>query len=103
MKGLIMEVSKETKKGEVEVSLSGELTIKRAVEFKKKLSDLLDRYNEVTLKAESISNIDLTGLQLIQAAKKTAAGKGKKLSLSVSLTEEIEILLDRAGVKGMLG
>jgi anti-anti-sigma factor len=90
-----------TEKGEgiAGVTLSGELTVRSAEEFKSKMLSLIDQYSILDLSVEGITAMDLSGVQIIEAFKKTIQQKGKRFTLVTVLPEELQLLLARAGVK----
>ena len=64
-----------------ELRLDGELTIYRAQELKRALTDALEPAPALRVDLAAVSEIDSAGVQLLLAAKKTADAGGKALAL----------------------
>jgi len=64
------------------LALEGELTIGRAGELRTALINALDKVTHLQLNFEKVTDIDLSCLQLICSAHKTAAGMKKRLTVT---------------------
>jgi anti-anti-sigma regulatory factor len=87
----------EDKPGLLCVNIEGDLTVQHAAEFKTCLLDALGRAQSVRIDLQAIDDIDLTCLQLLCSAHKTALLVGKDLSLDRERPEPLERSLDLAG------
>lgn len=61
------------------VELSGDVSIARAREVRDTLSAALERAQTVCVNIDGIKTLDITFLQTLLSAEKTAAASGKKL------------------------
>lgn len=66
--------------GEIIVTSGDRLTIENAVEFFRIIREALESSNKVALEFEPSVEIDLTGLQILCSACKSAAWSGKDFS-----------------------
>ncbi|RNC71022.1 MAG: STAS domain-containing protein [Desulfuromonadales bacterium] len=63
------------------LGLEGELTIPFAGEFRDALLDALDVAGRIVVNVEKVCTVDLTGLQLLCSAHRTAAAREKVFGL----------------------
>lgn len=87
----------EDRPGSLFVHVEGDLTVQHAAEFRACLLDALDRAQSVRVELGAIEDMDLTGLQLLCSAHKTALLAGKDLSLNNNRPEHLDRSLDVAG------
>jgi anti-anti-sigma factor len=80
------------------IQLSGELTVGRITELKESLKNLVDRFSTVHIRFEDVTGIDLSFLQLICSAHRTAASMNKKLVFSGMQPEIVNRILQSAGL-----
>lgn len=71
----------EIRKGKALLSLDGELTVARAAELKDALARSIDSADSIEINLDKASGMDLSCLQLLCSAHRTAAGKGKVLTI----------------------
>ena len=71
-----------TRKGKAVLSLDGELTVARAAELHEALVHSLDKAETVEINLDNATRIDLSCLQLLCSAHRTAANRGKTLTVS---------------------
>lgn len=71
----------EIKKGKALVSLEGELTVARAADVKDSLVKAIDSADSIEINLDKVSGMDLSCLQLLCSAHRTAARKGKVLAI----------------------
>lgn len=64
------------------LTVQGELTIFSAAEFKAALFDALSGAGHVTVDVEHVNGVDLTGLQILCSAHRSATAEGKSISLA---------------------
>jgi anti-anti-sigma factor len=87
----------EDRPGSICVSAEGDLTVEHAVELKTCLLDALGRAQSVRVDLQAIDDMDLTCLQLLCSAHKTALFAGRDLSLCNEKPEPFKRSLDLAG------
>jgi anti-anti-sigma factor len=78
------------------LALSGEMTIQRIAEIKKQLSEILAETNELALDLKDVNRADLTFLQLLCSAHRTAQSSGKKIHCS-EVSEAVDQAISDAG------
>ncbi len=64
------------------VDLSGELTIRTVTETHAELSAALEAHAAVTARIDAEAAVDLTFVQLIESARRTAASAGRTFALA---------------------
>lgn len=79
--------------------LDYDLTIKNAHLLRESLTQSLAQYDQVTVIVNPPSIIDLSGMQLLLAARKQAGEMFKELRFQFNLPEEISDLLEKAGFR----
>jgi anti-anti-sigma factor len=80
------------------IQLSGELTIGRIAELRESIKNLVDRFPTVHIRFEDVTGIDLSFLQLICSAHRTAASMNKQLVFSGVKPEIVNRILQSAGL-----
>lgn len=70
-----------TRKGKAFLKLDGEMTVGRASEFKDALLKSLEKSDTVEVNFNDVDKVDLSCLQLLCSAHRTAATKGKTLTV----------------------
>ena len=81
------------------VNLTGDLTISRSAEILTILKESLQRNDEIRISLQGASRIDLSCLQLLCAAHRTAAATGKVLALEEPIPNEVRQLIRQTGFK----
>ncbi len=76
-----MNISKESSMDQIKLTLSGELTIAHAVELKAAIREALDMTARVIVDLRSATGMDLSVLQLLCSAHRSAIGSGKRFEL----------------------
>jgi anti-anti-sigma factor len=79
------------------VTLTGELTIARAEELKATLSELLQEVSNIRIRVADVSAVDLSCLQLLCSAHRTAAALGKALTLEGDMPPLLRQVMKLAG------
>jgi len=79
------------------ITINGNMTIQHADEIKKVLLEALAGNDRLQLELEGISEVDLTGLQLICAAHRSAIKLGKRFLVNFSVNEPIKTIVQDAG------
>lgn len=70
-----------TRKGKSFLQLDGEINISRAAELKDALLESLEKAESVEVNLDNITGIDLSCLQLLCSAHRTASKEGKKITI----------------------
>lgn len=83
----------------VVLRLSEAQTIREIEETTRALRESLDGNEAVLLDCEGIEETDITFLQLVIAARKSAARRGKTLGLTARARGPLLAALDRAGIQ----
>ena len=81
------------------VRLSGTQTIREAEGTLQALRDALAAESSVALDCEAVEEADLSFLQLVIAARKSARNTGKSLGLAAPATGPLRAALDSAGIR----
>ena len=90
-------MSKKDKASEVmELSFEGEVTIQKAVEIKLQLVAALESSGGLVLNLQEVSMADLTFLQLLCSAHRTAHNSGKSMRLT-NVSEAVDSAVNMAG------
>jgi anti-anti-sigma regulatory factor len=84
-------------KNKFELVLDYDLTIKNAPLLRESLLKALELYKNLTVVVNPSSNIDLSGMQLLLAAKKQAVAAAGELTIHSMLSKEVNELLEKAG------
>jgi ABC-type transporter Mla MlaB component len=77
--------------------LSGELTIRTITDAHHKLANAYAKKGEMQLDTSAVSEADLSLVQLIEAARRSANADGKRFTLSPPPSEALRQVLQRAG------
>lgn len=85
-----------------QVALCGELTISAAVAVRDELLQALDTGDEIEVDLAQVAEFDSAGIQLLIAAKREAAQRGKKLRF-VGHSRAVLDLLDLTDLAAVLG
>jgi anti-anti-sigma regulatory factor len=79
------------------ITLTGELTIARAEALKATLSELLQGVADIRIRVADVSAVDLSCLQLLCSAHRTAAALGKALTLEGEIPPLMRQVMKLAG------
>jgi len=79
------------------IHLDGALTVHCAGELKKVLQDALDRADHVTGSFRDVTEVDVSCLQLLCSAHRTAVSRGKIFALDGKGTEALRHAVHEAG------
>lgn len=85
--------------GEIIITSGNRLTIENASDFARIVSEALDASKNVAIEFESGVEIDITGLQILCSACKTAAAGGKLFSFHGSQPESLAALISDSGAE----
>ncbi len=76
----------------------GDLTLPFAAERRGELLELMASASRVEIDLQAIDEVDLSGVQILLAARASAAAQGKQLALARAPTEAFATLLGRGGL-----
>ena len=85
--------------GSISIESGGRLTIENAIDFAACLREALDVSQQVTIAFEANVEVDITALQVLCSACKTAAAKGKILTQQGAGAESLRQLIISAGAE----
>lgn len=80
------------------LKLDGPCTIRNATDIHKDLLNFIGENERISLEIAVNADIDVSFVQLIEAARSYAAGRGKSLSLSHPASDRLLDVLERAGL-----
>lgn len=80
-----------------ELAIKGELTIQRVVEIREVICDAFSEGGNLTLDLQRVTDIDLTGLQLLCSAHISSITRGKEFSVKFPAEESIKNIVNDAG------
>jgi MFS superfamily sulfate permease-like transporter len=103
MSGAI-KLKKPRKKGDqsVEIRVKGQLDLSNIEEVAQKTKGLFSKHDPVRLILEEMKDLDLSGLQLIEAMRREARETGARFSYEATPTPESRELLERSGFGHMI-
>ena len=81
------------------IRLTGDLTISRAAEILSLLKESIQARDEIRISLQEVTRIDLSCLQLLCSAHRTAAAKSKVLTLETPVPDALRKLIRQAGFK----
>ncbi|RJR48263.1 MAG: STAS domain-containing protein [Desulfobacteraceae bacterium] len=79
------------------LTLKGELTIQHSPRLREVLLRVLSETTSLSISLEGIREIDLSGLQVLCSAHRTAVDLRKSISVTGTWSEEIRNVVERAG------
>ncbi len=79
------------------LTIGGELTIERAAELRKMLIKSLEIADTVRIRLENVTAVDLSCLQLLCSAHRTALNLNKNLTLSSKMSQVFRQAVEDAG------
>jgi hypothetical protein len=79
------------------LSVSGDATIRATGDVHRRLSDALRDHGEVLLEASELTEVDLTFVQVVESARRTAKAAGKRFGLSAPASGGLLEVLQRGG------
>jgi anti-anti-sigma regulatory factor len=85
------------------VALSGTLTLRNIEDVRGWLLDAIQTHQAITIDCAAVTEVDLSFLQLIIAARKSAASAGKSFSLAQPAAGAFLDTLGRAGLLATAG
>ncbi|MBF0270700.1 MAG: STAS domain-containing protein [Magnetococcales bacterium] len=85
------------------LSLTGDLTIRNAADFKEAMANAMYQSNHLELNMSEVERVDLTTLQILCAAQRTLLKKGNTLTISGTLPSALRETVQQAGFVGCGG
>ena len=92
----MIKLRKNRSGGKYTVTIDGDLTIECAVEFKKALEKAVESKGLI-IDMERVTQLDLSCLQLLRAARQSLVTQDKQLEIKGGLPENIENWIQDAG------
>ncbi|MBF0428149.1 MAG: STAS domain-containing protein [Magnetococcales bacterium] len=80
-----------------QLSLTGDMTIRNATDFKEALSNAMDQSQQLELNLSEVERVDLTTLQILCAANRTCLRQNKKLTIVGSIPNILRETVQQAG------
>ena len=99
---LILEPSKRKKIRKTKVILEGELGIKNAAAFQKKIIPVFDDYDYVDFFLKDVTVLDLSYIQMLYYLKKHFQNHGKVIKIDSALSAEVKKIVVRAGFEELM-
>ena len=87
----------------VTLQWSGDLTVRRIAELKAQMQKALAAARQVSIEIAAGAECDLTVLQLLCAAHRTASRQGKTLQLSGEVPEQFKMIMGLSGFSRHIG
>lgn len=87
----------------VTLQWSGDLTVRRIAELKEEVQQALARATQVTIAIAADAECDMTLMQLLCAAHRTASREGKTLQLGDDLSPQFNKIMTLAGFSRHIG
>lgn len=81
----------------VSVEVAPSITVRSAAVFRQHLLEALEADDQIELDVTDVSDVDLSFVQMLHAAREQARRSGKTVRLSAPAGDAIVALLDRAG------
>lgn len=72
-----MELIRQEKDGNILLKIEGAMTIINAAALREELADCFEQYNSLALDLGNVSECDVTGIQILLAARKSSTESGK--------------------------
>jgi len=89
--------------GPATIAIGGEMTILNAAEIRTNIMEVISGGNDLHLDLKGVTDVDLTGLQLICAAHISAIKLRKRLDVDFSLNEPLKKIIHDAGFLRHIG
>jgi hypothetical protein len=84
------------------IELSGNLTQILVPEISDSFIDLLNKNNNIDVKVDNMTGIDLAFIQLLHSLKKTANELSKQVIFDIKLSDDIKSIVNDAGFNNKL-
>jgi ABC-type transporter Mla MlaB component len=79
------------------VAFSGEMTVRTINDAYRRLCEELQNNNAIVIDAGEVSDVDLSFVQLLESARRTAAHEGKHCALASPASGGLRTMLERGG------
>lgn len=90
------------KSGVLTVTIEGSMTLSNSASIKEELLPIIDKKQDTHIVVKNLTDIDLAGLQLLIALKKSIINNGKKAIYEVEFPSESQELIRRSGFWNIL-
>lgn len=88
--------------GQSILRIEGELTLNTIEETLAEVKAIVDEHQNLLIELRQIDNLDLTGVQLLYAIKKTAEASKKTINYSIELPDELSTIINHAGFNDLI-
>ncbi len=92
----MLDLKTERNSDEVKLTINGNLTVENADAFLKSLIEVMEDSTFIVLSFEDITGADMSCLQLLCSAHRTAVARNKKFSLKGQLPEVLKVVAESA-------
>ncbi len=75
----------------------GELTVRTISDTHQRLASEFANTDTLLIDASDVADVDLTFVQLIESARRTASKEGKSITMAAPLPQALRYLLERGG------
>jgi hypothetical protein len=97
MKQASITITNYNKKKSIRILLEGNLIVGSLHTIKEELTTAISRYTNIHVIVKHVTAIDLTGIQLLFAIKRSSETLHKKLSFDIELPDELNTIISQAG------
>lgn len=97
MKKTTFQIKPSGKKAEI--TIGEEFSIHNVVEIKAELDKVIPKYKEFNIQVENVENFDLSALQLLYSFQRSLNNAGKGTTVSISLPESLQQIIDHSGIQ----
>ena len=93
----------EGSQGSHRVTFGGALTVRHAEQIHESFADALSDHQHIVVDCSQASQVDLSFVQLVLSARRSAEGAGKRLALAQPASGDLLDVLRRAGLAAPAG
>lgn len=97
-----MPLKVDKRETESRITLTGVVEISQAAELKARLEELFEAGQPLLLELEPEAELDITALQLLEAARREARRRGLDFALEGAMPSTVQGLLEEAGLAGQI-
>ena len=94
--------TKDKKTGTHHIVLKGDMSIRNAVNIKKKMNAAILTGDNIMIRVCDVDNMDLTFIQLLSSFKNSLTDQGKIVEIKTELPENTEKLIRNSGVNKLI-
>jgi len=99
---IILQPSKRKTVRKTDVFLEGELTVGNIKQLSKEVLEVFERFDIVTFYLKNVQQLDLSCIQLLHYINESFKDKGKKITVSCQLSDDLNALIRNSGYAGWL-